>query len=57
MRRLAASAWPSTSVTGILEFSHSDTAACRRSYGRRPSGDLHWAGVRAVCLASVQTSL
>jgi hypothetical protein len=39
------------------EFSHSDTAACRRSYRRRPSGERCWAGVRACLRASVQTSL
>jgi NAD(P)-dependent dehydrogenase (short-subunit alcohol dehydrogenase family) len=36
-----------TSVAGTPAFSHSDTAACRRSYGRRPSGDLYWAGMIA----------
>ena len=42
---------------GHPEFSHSDTAACRRSYGRRLSGDLYWAGVSTCLRASVQTSL
>jgi hypothetical protein len=32
-----------TSVAGTPEFSHSDTAACRRSHGRRLSGERHCA--------------
>jgi hypothetical protein len=46
-----------TSVAGTPEFSHSDTAACRRSYGRRPRGDLYWEGVSASLRAWSQTSL
>jgi hypothetical protein len=44
-------------VAGTPEFSHSDTAACRRSYGRRPSGDLYCASVRAAWRASAHTAL
>jgi len=39
------------------ELSQSETAAWRRSQGRRPGGERCWAGVRACLRASVQTSL
>jgi len=41
-----------TSVAGTRELSQSETAAYRRSYGRRPSGDVYRAGV-SCCLRAL----
>jgi hypothetical protein len=46
-----------TSVAGTPEFSHSDTAARRRSYGPRAQWERHHTSVSAVLQASANTAL